>query len=381
MALTATAIPRVQNDIISSLQLRNPKISQQSFDRSNLVISIKRKPSGAYRTALQPFVTDLTHKYSKKRGTGGISTGNDSTIIYCPTQRFVEEIAEWLSGTLEHVGIKVEPYHAGLSTQKRSDAHINFLTGKTMIIVATIAFGMGIDKPDTRRVIHYGPPKTVEEYYQQIGRAGRDGLDAYCTMFANAGDFDSYKDDFYLGKLGAEAKLMQIQSIDALRRYALSDEVCRRAELMKFFGEQPTFGERCGTCDTCQMRRLHADDVERDFAKDGARVVLYAISTLNGKQGSSIIEKILRGIAVESYRYSNNVYNPSSVSSKILNMREEMKGMKKRVPMSYFTKDLLPALVDRGFVEMNSQTSTLQKYGNKNVRLSAHVASNSDVNF
>lgn len=181
-------------------------------------------------------------------------------------------------------------------------------------------------------------------------------------MYCNAGDFESYKSDFYLGKLGAEAKEMQVRSIDSLREYALSDEVCRRAELLKFFGEEPSFGERCGTCDTCQMRNLHPDDIERDFANDGARLVLYAISSLNGRQGSSTLEKVLRGNKVEGYRYRNSV-DESSVGSKILQMKGEIKGFKKKLPVSYFTKDLLPALVGRGFVEIKSQTSKTAVYG------------------
>jgi superfamily II DNA helicase RecQ len=226
---------------------------------------------------------------------------------------------------------------------------------------------MGIDKPDTRRIIHYGPPKTIEEYYQQIGRAGRDGLESYCTMYCNAGDFEAYKGDFYLGRLGTEARALQEKSIDSLRRFALSDEVCRRAELLKFFGEEPSFGERCGTCDTCQMRHLHAGDIERDFADDGARVVLYAMSVLNGKQGSTVLEKVLQGKTVEEYRYRKRVPD-ASIGSNILRMKSEMKGLKKRVPVSYFTKDLLPALVDRGFVEMNSQSSKAQVFGKRSVR-------------
>ena len=353
-------------DIISSLHLRNPKISKQSFDRSNLVISIKRKPSsGSYQTALLPFVNDLKARHNGRRI--GTSIGNDSTIIYCPTQKLVEEIYLWLSNEFKNEEIQVQPYHGGLSTADRSDAHINFLTGKTLVIVATIAFGMGIDKPDIRRIIHYGPPKTVEEYYQQIGRAGRDGLESYVTMFANVGDFEAYKGDFYLGKLGTEARDLQIKSIHALRSLVMSDEVCRRAEILKFFGEEPSFGERCGTCDTCVTRKLHPDDFERDFSNEGARVVLYALSILNGKQGLSTIEKVLRGKTVERYRYNSAVIDATLPTQRILQMKSEMKTMKKKVPVSYFTKDLLPALIERDFVSINSQSSVAQIYGGRNV--------------
>ncbi len=166
-----------------------------------------------------------------------------------------------------------------------------------------------------------------------------------------------------------------MRSIDSLRQYAMSDEVCRRAELLKFFGEVPSFGERCGTCDTCRMRKLHADDMERDFADGGARVALYAISVLNGKQGLSVIEKILRGNTVEEYRYRNRGTDRSSVGTKIVQMKDEMKGMKKKMPASYFTKGLLPALVDRGFVEIRSQTSKAQIYGGRTVSLKQNAPS------
>ena len=150
---------------------------------------------------------------------------------------------------------------------------------------------MGIDKPDTRRIIHFGPPKTVEEYYQQIGRAGRDGVESYCTMYCNDGDFSRYKNEFYVGDLTGEARANQEASTDALRRFAINDEVCRRAELLKFFHEIPLFGERCGTCDNCVSRAKNADDLERDFAGSGARLVLYAISVLRSDQGIGQIEK------------------------------------------------------------------------------------------
>lgn len=192
--------------------------------------------------------------------------------------------------------------------------------------------------------------------YQQIGRAGRDGLEAECVMYCNSADFDKYKNDFYLGRLSAEARANQEMSIESLRDYAMSDEACRRAELLKFFNETPKFGERCGTCDTCVARSLHSNDIERDFADNGARLMLYAISVLNGKQGVSNLEKILRGNKVESYRYSSSHANHDAVKEKVNHMKSKMSGYKKKVPASYFTKDLLPALVSRGFVEVETQS-------------------------
>lgn len=208
----------------------------------------------------------------------------------------------------------------------------------------------------TRRIIHYGPPKTVEEYYQQIGRAGRDGLEARCTMFCNNVDFDQYKSDFYLGNLSAKIRSYQEMNIDALRRYALSDEVCRRAELLKFFNEEPSFGERCGTCDTCVTRATYSNDLERDFAENGARLTLYAISVLNDKQGIGSIENVIKGNKLESHRYKSKNMNEDSIKAKVTEMKSRISGYKSKLPVSYFTKDLLPALVERNFVNIMTQS-------------------------
>ena len=181
IAATATAIPRTQQDIITNLCLRNPIVYQKSFDRNNLKISVKRKDG--ISTAMEP----LIQHYSISSG----RQSNDSTIIYVPTRNDVEQVANYLKQRFEsefeksnkgttNAGIVdlVESYHAGYTTQQRHTAHVNFLTGKVPIIVATCAFGMGIDKPDVRKVIHYGPPKTVEEVRQS--KCVRD----LCFLFA-----------------------------------------------------------------------------------------------------------------------------------------------------------------------------------------------------
>lgn len=356
VALTATAVPKVQTDILASLRLRNPLVVQQSFDRENLIISVQKKPIGGYRAALASFVQDMKEMSTQKK--------RESTIVYCPTRNMVEEISEWLSSQLKSHHIDVQPYHAGLSNNVRSQAHFNFLTGKTLVIVATIAFGMGIDKSDIRRVIHFGPPKTIEDYYQQIGRAGRDGLASHCIMYCNTNDFDAYKSDFYLGNLNATIRANQERSIDALRRYATNDEVCRRAELLHFFNEVPKFGQRCGTCDNCQIRSNNIDDIERNFADNGARLILYALSVLNDRQGTGTLEKILNGNKVDAYRYKNATVVPDDVCQAIKIMRSQLSGYKKRVPVSYFSKDLLPALVNRGFVQVLQQKSVTSGMSN-----------------
>lgn len=352
LALTATAVPRVQQDILTSLRMHDPMIVKQTFDRTNLDIVVKKKDrgGGGFRASLKPMVDEIIA--SSKASASAKTRGGQSTIIYVPTRDQVDEITSYLRSQLDPVGIRAEAYHAGLSQSDRSNAHTNFLVGKTTIIVATVAFGMGIDKPDTRRVVHYGPPKTVEEYYQQIGRAGRDGLRAQCLMFVSEGDFDKYKSDFYLGNLGIDAKTAVTRSIDALRNYALDSSACRRKALLDFFEEIPKFGERCGTCDNCLNRKKYGSDNERDFGPSGARIVLRVVDALNGPS-MSVVEKVINGNVVESYRYHRGV-DPRRLGETIT---EERKAMGKRRAVSYF-RDLISPLVSRGYVRQGTRSGT-----------------------
>lgn len=340
LALTATAVPRVQQDICDSLQLRNPFVAKQTFDRTNLKIRVLKK--SGIPAAMKDLLAELN--------ASGVRAAKQSTIVYAPTRAQVDDIALYLQTHVRNEGMRVEAYHAGLSNDGRGRAHTNFLTGQTTVIVATVAFGMGIDKPDTRRVIHYGCPKTLEEYYQQIGRAGRDGLPAECVMYVAETDFDRYKSDFYLGGLTGMARQATESSMAALRSYSLNSEICRRKALLNYFNEIPSFGERCGTCDTCRNVATYGPDAQRDFGPLGARVVLQAIDSLD-KQGISNIIKILAGSVVEDYRYKRGK-NPSTVQKEIESGKENLP---KKYPQSYF-RDLIGPLTQNGYLTESTQT-------------------------
>jgi superfamily II DNA helicase RecQ len=359
LALTATAVPRVQDDIVSSLGMRNPMQVIQSFDRPNLKISVHRKPTsgGGFATALKPLV-DIFNDSNNANANGGIvrSSSQQSTIVYCPTRNDVDQMATFFQQNIANPNIRCVAYHAGLSAQQRTDAHTAFLTGQATIVVATVAFGMGIDKEDVRRVVHYGAPKTIEEYYQQIGRAGRDGAMAECILYTSPADFDRYQSDFYLGKLSGAAKQATLASMAALRKYSLDTQNCRRRMLVEHFGQVPSFGTHCGTCDVCVALKRYGDDVNRDLAHLGARVVLTVVGALS-HQGSSTIVKVIGGNTVESYRY-NSRHSPAQVQQQVQTMDRDMP---KKFPAAYY-KELMTIMTQSGYLTESQKSSNQGGY-------------------
>ena len=230
LTLTASATPKVQQDIIKNLRMEQAKLFVSSFNRPNLYYEVRPKPAESMELHKEiiKFIRDNPGK---------------SGIIYCLTRKRVEDLAELL--TLN--GIKALPYHAGLDNKVRAENQDKFLMEEVDVIVATIAFGMGIDKPDVRFVIHYDIPKSLESYYQETGRAGRDGGEGHCIAFYSEQDVEKlYK--FFVDKNITEQEMAN-QLVQEVVSYAESS-ACRRLNLLRYFGED--YNEpNCGNCDNC----------------------------------------------------------------------------------------------------------------------------------
>lgn len=267
IALTATATPKVQSDIIKNLDLHNPNIFISSFNRPNLYYEVlpKIKKSQTDESIVR-FVKGM-------KGNSG--------IIYTLNRKTTEELADILTAN----GIKAVAYHAGLDSKLRSERQDLFLNEDVQVICATIAFGMGIDKPDIRFVIHYNIPKSIENYYQETGRAGRDGLEGKCVLYY------SHKDVSKLEHLMRDKPLSErevgAQLINETVAFAETG-VCRRKLLMSYFGEEYE-NENCGSCDNCKHPK------ERIEAKDEAVIVLKAIKALDERFATDYVVRIIEG--------------------------------------------------------------------------------------
>jgi ATP-dependent DNA helicase RecQ len=234
MALTATATERVRVDIVKLLELRDPRCFVASFNRPNLTYRViaKNKPSSQVLAFLR-------------------ARPRESGIVYCQSRKGVERLAEYL----ETNGIRARPYHAGLSASERNKNQDLFLRDEIRVICATIAFGMGINKPNVRFVIHHDLPKNVEGYYQETGRAGRDGLPAECVLLFNPGD--TVKQMRFIDEKPPEEQQIAREQLRQIVHYAEAS-VCRRRELLRYFGESFE-AEKCGGCDNCLTPRATFD--------------------------------------------------------------------------------------------------------------------------
>ena len=281
-AFTATATERVRQDIVRQLALREPSIHVSSFNRPNLYYAVRPKTRTTYQEVLEQ------------------ARGGGAGIVYCLSRKRVDEVA----GRLQADGIRALPYHAGLESDTRRDNQEAFIRDDAQVIVATIAFGMGINKPDVRWVVHHDLPKTLEGYYQESGRAGRDGEPARCILYFGAGDIRTAEfiieqkvDPVSLEPLLEEQRIAR-QQLRQVLSYAESGE-CRRVVQLRHFGE--VFTGRCGACDNCLEPRATVDRTHqaKQFLSCIARLaqrrerygIAYVIEILRGAETQRIISR------------------------------------------------------------------------------------------
>lgn len=268
IALTATATPKVQIDIQKNLQMEEADVFMSSFNRKNLYYEVR--PKKETKKQLIKFLKD--HK-------------GKSGVIYCLSRKKVEEIAQLLNVN----GFKAAPYHAGLDPDVRMRNQDDFLNEEVDIIVATIAFGMGIDKPDVRFVVHYDVPKSLEGYYQETGRAGRDGLEGLCLMFYSHNDLNK------LEKFNKDKPVQERENARILLQemeYYAESPVCRRRQLLHYFGEEYK-QENCGMCDNCVHPRERFDGTE------AIMLVLRTTKLTNERFGLGHLVHVIRGVEDE----------------------------------------------------------------------------------
>ncbi|KAI4461674.1 dna helicase recq family member [Holotrichia oblita] len=289
LAVTATATSRVRKDIISSLQLRDPQIIYSGFDRPNLYLSVYLKENNGV-------IGDLRNAMIKQHGEWVFS---GPTIIYCITRKQTEHVAD----LLQREGIKCLIYHAGLTIKQRKDVHENFVRDKVSVIIATVAFGMGIDKPDVRNVVHYGAARDMESYYQEVGRAGRDGQPSQCTIFYSNADLEILRS---LREFGYATEKTKEQK-EAMTRFFwkyLETTGCRRQFILQHFEDtsnrnsQPVL--KC--CDNCTKKLKHTPVEYEEVDSNGlidltdyAHMLLTSMNVMGDGFGLNSYIMFLRG--------------------------------------------------------------------------------------
>ena len=278
IALTATATPKVQMDIQKNLGMADVAVFKSSFNRPNLYYEIRPK---------HDVDREIIRFIKQNEGKSG--------IIYCLSRKKVEELTELLVAN----GIRARAYHAGMDAATRAANQDDFLMERVEVIVATIAFGMGIDKPDVRYVIHYDMPKSLEGYYQETGRAGRDGGEGYCLAFYSYKDIQKLE-KFMQGKPIAEQEIGKLLLLETVS-YAESS-MCRRKTLLHYFGEEYT-EENCGNCDNCRNPKPKVD------AKAELKMALEALRDIGDKFKSDYLINVLLGkntALIKSYGHNKS---------------------------------------------------------------------------
>ena len=266
LALTATATARVRQDIRSTLKFTTTNEFIASFNRENLYIEVVRKSDPYLQTV------EMLERYREQSG-----------IIYCFSRKQVDELA----ANLATKGYSVRPYHAGLEDSERRRNQEAFIRDDVQIIVATIAFGMGINKPNVRFVIHFDLPKSIESYYQEVGRAGRDGLPAHCLLLYSYADVA--KINYFIDQKEGSEKRVAMQHLEAMVRYAEDEISCRRKPLLNYFGESYTEGN-CSNCDNCTSAPTPLTDITIYAQK-----FLSCVKRADEKFGAGHIADILLG--------------------------------------------------------------------------------------
>ncbi len=268
IALTATATQRVRDDIVAQLDMKSPSVYTGSINRPNLRYAVFPN-TGKYDT--------LVERLRRRQGS--------SAIVYRGSQKGCDELA----ADLTEEGFKSLPYHAGLGSEIRQRNQDRFVRDQVDVIVATVAFGMGIDKPDIRLVAHYDMPGSIERYYQESGRAGRDGLSSDCIVFYGAQDRE--REMFFIGRMESDLERESAQSkLDAMVSYCQTG-ACRRAALLRYFGEEPS-EESCDSCDVCEAETFDATIISQK--------ILSAVIRTGERFGATHVSQVLTGRRVKS---------------------------------------------------------------------------------